>query len=125
MSLMILPGRTSKTGSGDLLSDTLVYTSWYPEPFLFNDIASLTQPKEGELDGDFTHISERHITCTLPALSILVAAILLVGAVSALYLVQSNLKRLVLIGGFTVFFALVVGVLTSARRGEVFASTAA
>jgi len=58
-------------------------------------------------------------------LSILLAAILLVGAVVALYLIQSNLKRLGLIGGFTALFALAVGVLTNAKRGEIFASTAA
>jgi hypothetical protein len=58
-------------------------------------------------------------------LSILLAAILLIGAVVALYLVQSNLIRLGLIGGFTALFALAVGVLTTATRGEIFASTAA
>lgn len=43
----------------------------------------------------------------------------------ALYLIQSNLKQLGLIGGFKALFALTVGVLTNAKRGEIFASTAA
>ena len=58
-------------------------------------------------------------------MSILLAVILLVGAVVALYLVQSNLKRFELIGGFTALFAVAVGVLTNAKRGEIFASTTA
>jgi hypothetical protein len=59
------------------------------------------------------------------AIAIILAAILLVGAVINLYLVQSNNVRLGLIGGYTSEFALSIGLLTNARRAELFASTAA
>jgi hypothetical protein len=59
------------------------------------------------------------------AISIVVAAILLVGAVVNLYIVQNNDVRLGLIGGYTTAFALSIGLLTNARRTELFASTAA
>jgi hypothetical protein len=56
---------------------------------------------------------------------ILLAAVLLFGAIFNLYLVQNNQKRLGLIAGYTVLFALCVGLLTNARRAEVFGACAA
>lgn len=61
----------------------------------------------------------------MATLGVLIAAILLVGAIINLYLVQNNNVRLGLIGGYTATFALSVGVLTNARRAELFGSTAA
>jgi hypothetical protein len=54
-----------------------------------------------------------------------IAAILLVGAVVNLYVVQNNNVRLGLIGGYTAAFALSLGVLTNAKRAELYGSTAA
>jgi len=54
------------------------------------------------------------------------AAILLLGAIVTLRLLdQQNNAQLGVIATFTVLFAASVGVLTNARRAEVFASTAA
>lgn len=61
----------------------------------------------------------------MAVLSILLAAILLIGSIVNLYLVQDNLKRLGLVGVYTAVFAASVGILSNARRAELFASTAA
>ena len=57
--------------------------------------------------------------------SVLLAAALLIGAIVALYAVQTPKKRLGLIATFTAMFAAGVGLLTNARRAELFAATAA
>jgi hypothetical protein len=66
-----------------------------------------------------------HIVSTL--LSIILSAILLIGAIIALVLVQSSRiwTKVSLIIVFTSLFAGVVGLLTNARRAELFAGTAA
>ena len=50
---------------------------------------------------------------------------LMFGAIYNLYYVTDNEKRLGLIAGYTVMFAACVGLLTNARRSEVFAACAA
>jgi uncharacterized membrane protein YqjE len=57
--------------------------------------------------------------------SILLSAFLLIGAIIGLYIVQSPKARLGMIAAFTILFALGVGLLTNARRPELFAATAA
>jgi hypothetical protein len=68
---------------------------------------------------------ERHVMWAVAAISIVLAAILLVGAISSLYFVTGPAARLGMIGGFTVLFAPSVGATTNAKRAEVFAATAA
>jgi hypothetical protein len=58
-------------------------------------------------------------------ISIVLAAILLIGAITSLYFVTKPAARLGMIGAFTVLFALSVGVMTNATRAEVFTATAA
>jgi hypothetical protein len=58
-------------------------------------------------------------------LSILLAEILLIGAIVNLYLIQAILKRLGFVGVYTALFAASVGILSNASRAELFASTAA
>jgi len=58
-------------------------------------------------------------------LSTILAAVLLVGAIILLYNVQSQNWRMAIIAIFMVLFAATVGLLTSARRAEIFAATAA
>jgi hypothetical protein len=53
------------------------------------------------------------------------AALLLIGAILVLYKVQSPDLRLGLIALFTALFAASVGLLTNARRAELFGATAA
>ena len=58
-------------------------------------------------------------------ISIVLAAILLIGAITSLYFVTMPAARLGMISAFTVLFALSVGVMTNSKRAEVFAATAA
>ncbi|KAF8858694.1 hypothetical protein BDZ45DRAFT_390166 [Acephala macrosclerotiorum] len=80
---------------------------------------------QGNVEGKLARIPEKRIAYVVALLDVILAAILLVGAIVALYLVQSNLKRLGLVGVFTALFAISVGLLTSARKAELFAATAA
>lgn len=57
--------------------------------------------------------------------SVLLAALLLLGAIVSLYFVQHQGARLGMIAAFTTMFAGSIGLLTSARRAEVYAATAA
>ncbi|RYP14827.1 hypothetical protein DL765_006128 [Monosporascus sp. GIB2] len=54
-------------------------------------------------------------------ISILVAAVLLVGSITSLYFVTNNAAKL---AAFTAAFALSVGLMTNVRRAEIFAATA-
>ncbi len=60
-------------------------------------------------------------------MSILLNAILLIGAISCLYMITNKSKSLIMgmIVLFTCLLACVVGLLKNARRAEVFGSTAA
>jgi hypothetical protein len=71
------------------------------------------------------YFPERRIASAVAAMNVVVAAVLLVGAIVTLYLVQDNNVRLGLIGAYTALFALSVGLLTNASRAELFGSTAA
>ena len=53
------------------------------------------------------------------------AAVLLFGAVLNLYYVTNERKRLGLVAGYTVIFAVCVGLVTTAKRAEIFAACAA
>jgi hypothetical protein len=81
--------------------------------------------QEGDVESNLAYISERKIIRAVSIFSMFIAAILLVGAVVNLYLVQNNNARLGLIGGYTAAFALSLGVLTNARRTELYRSTSA
>jgi hypothetical protein len=67
----------------------------------------------------------KRVAWIVAILSILISALLLVGAILALYLIRSMRWWLAVIGIFTTVFAVSVGVLTNARRGEIFGTTAA
>ncbi len=69
--------------------------------------------------------SELSISTTAKAITILVAANLLVGSIYGLYFASTPLQRLALIQAFTAVFALCAGFMTHARRAELFAVTAA
>lgn len=71
------------------------------------------------------YIKEKHVTWVAAGISTAVAAILLLGAIVLLRLLQDENAQLGVIAMFTVLFAASVGVLTNARRAEIFASTAA
>jgi hypothetical protein len=79
----------------------------------------------GKRDGHIAYASDIYIARFVNILSILVAAMLLIGAIIGLYAVQSPKKRLGMIATFTIVFAAGVGLLTNARKPELFAATAA
>ena len=58
-------------------------------------------------------------------IDVVLAAVLLFGAICNLYYVTSEEKRLGLIAGYTAGFAACVGLMTNARKAEIFAACAA
>ena len=75
--------------------------------------------------GRVGYISEQKIQVFVGAVNILLAAAFLFGAIYNLYYVQDPHKTLGLITGYTVAFALSIGLITSARRAEIFGACAA
>lgn len=65
------------------------------------------------------------ITWIVAILSILISSMLLIGAIVVLYFVKEMSKRLGIVAAFTAAFAASLGLLTNARRAEIFGSTAA
>ncbi|KAL2038991.1 hypothetical protein N7G274_008331 [Stereocaulon virgatum] len=76
-------------------------------------------------DGPLTYISERRLRMCVAVINVLLTAILLFGAIYNLFYVRKTEKRLGIIAGYTTLFATCVGLLTNARRSEVFAACAA
>lgn len=68
---------------------------------------------------------ERHVVHTVAVISTVIAAILLVGAITVLYFITDSGARLGTIACFMVLLALSVSLLTNAKRAEIFAATAA
>jgi chromate transport protein ChrA len=71
------------------------------------------------------YASGKKIATFISWLSTALATLLLVGAVVALYNTRSDNLKLGLIALFTVLFAASVGLLTNAKKVEVFGATAA
>lgn len=68
---------------------------------------------------------ERSISTATAIITILIAAFLLVGPITGLYFVANDAAKLGMLAAFTALFALSVGLITNAKRAEIFASTAA
>ncbi|RTE84831.1 hypothetical protein BHE90_000608 [Fusarium euwallaceae] len=89
--------------------------------FLFKDKdhhKAATSPSVGYASG-------KRISAFISYLSTILAALLLIGAIVVLYNTDSDDLKLGLIALFTIIFAASVGLLTNARRAEVFGATAA
>ena len=71
------------------------------------------------------YTSERRLNIVVATINVIIAAGLLFGAIYNLYHVRDEGKRLALIAGYTTAFAICVGLITNARRSEVFAACAA
>ncbi|TGJ81571.1 hypothetical protein E0Z10_g7193 [Xylaria hypoxylon] len=89
--------------------------------FLFQEEA----PNGGSDLPDVGYASGRKIASFIAYLSTILAVLLLFGAILILYKVNSDDIKLGLISLFTLLFAASTGLLTNAKRSEVFASTAA
>lgn len=70
-------------------------------------------------------LSDYRLGVVVGIINVLVAAGMLFGAIYNLYYVHSDQTKLGLIAGYTVLFALCVGLLTNARRSEIFGACAA
>ncbi|CEI70553.1 hypothetical protein FVEN_g952 [Fusarium venenatum] len=77
------------------------------------------------LGSEIAYTSGKRIATFISCLSILLAALLLIGAIVILYNVKSHNLKLGLIALFTILFSASIGLLTNARRAEVFGATAA
>ena len=80
---------------------------------------------EPESDEHFTYYLEKRVERVVAIINVIVAAILLIGAIMSLYCVTSPTARLCIIAVFTIFFAVSIALVTNANRAEVFAATAA
>ncbi|KAI1071462.1 hypothetical protein LB507_005295 [Fusarium sp. FIESC RH6] len=72
-----------------------------------------------------TQFNERSIPIVVSLINIVVAIILLVGPITSMSFVNSRTAILGMICAFTVVFALSVGLMTNAKRAEIFAGSAA
>lgn len=75
--------------------------------------------------GEVYTFREKHVERLVALVSVILAAGLLVGAMVSLHFTDGESLRLSLVGVFTVIFAGAVGLLTNAKRSEMFAATAA
>lgn len=76
-------------------------------------------------DSPLAYISERRLRVVVALLNVILAAVLLFGAILNLYYVTDEQKRLGIIAGYTIAFAICVGLVTEAKSSEVFAACAA
>ncbi|KAF2652005.1 hypothetical protein K491DRAFT_781433 [Lophiostoma macrostomum CBS 122681] len=72
-----------------------------------------------------TTYKNRHVVHTVTAISMVLAALLLIGAIISLHFVTRSRTKLGLVTVYMLLFAMSVALLTNARRAEVFAATAA
>jgi hypothetical protein len=82
----------------------------------------LKQKIKGHQIGRF---SEHGIFWAVAIADVIVSIVLLIGAMVSLFIVTSPTARISMVCGFTALFAVCVGILTKARRHEVFAASAA
>ncbi|KAI9834099.1 MAG: hypothetical protein M1819_003384 [Sarea resinae] len=75
--------------------------------------------------GELYYFPEKLMHRIVSTVSVILSAILLVGAICGLYYVRHEGARLGMIAAFTVVFAGTLSILTNARRAEVFGATAA
>lgn len=68
---------------------------------------------------------EKSTTLAVSIITLVTAAILLVGSITAFYFITTPQVKLGMICVFTIAFALSVGLMTNVRRAEIFAATAA
>jgi hypothetical protein len=85
----------------------------------------LIQKERLDKGSRLVYASEHRIHLFVVAVNICLAAVMLFGAIFNLYFVRNDQKRLGLIAGYTIAFAVCVGLLSNARRSEIFGACAA
>jgi hypothetical protein len=108
----------------DLLALTKPLEEDYLSRFLQDHWVFRTRRACDPLDRTTIH-KNLHVVRTVAALDMVLAAILLIGAIVNLYLVPNPKAKLGLVAMYTMLFAASVALCTNARRAEVFAATAA
>ncbi|KAI8937238.1 hypothetical protein NX059_006447 [Plenodomus lindquistii] len=108
----------------DLVALRVVTDSDRSTTFAQEHLAFLFPDRKRSRKG-IAYASDRAIGSFIAWFSTFLAALLLIGAIVVLYTVRSPDWRLGLIAAFTTVFAGSVGLLTNARRAELFAATAA
>lgn len=76
-------------------------------------------------DNRTAYVSERAISHFSAIFSTVLASVLLFGSIISLYIVQNKHALLGILSGWTALFAACVGLLTNARRNQIFGTTAA
>ncbi|RDL30750.1 uncharacterized protein BP5553_10095 [Venustampulla echinocandica] len=76
-------------------------------------------------EGQLYYYPTERIAWIVAILSVLISTILLIVAIVVLYFVKPMGTRLGIVAAFTVMFTAFIGLLTNARRAEIFGSTAA
>jgi len=123
------------------LESKLAYLEWKLDQENRKDLVALRQPADKDMLSIFLqnhwmfgttnltssteHYKEIHVTWVATVISMLATAVLLLGAIVALRMIENRDSQLGLIGMFMALLAASVAVLTNARRAEVFAATAA
>ncbi|KAH0425847.1 hypothetical protein CcaCcLH18_10716 [Colletotrichum camelliae] len=84
---------------------------------------------EKQISGDgvnyFARFNQRSINVTVNLVTLITAVIFLLGPITALNFVQNRTPKLALILVFAILFASNIGLITTAKRAEIFAATAA
>lgn len=93
--------------------------------FLSRDTNNNSSSSQDLSSSPLVYLSESRLHILVSAVNILFAAVLLFGAIYNLYYVKSDQKRLGLIAGYTVLFAGCMGLMTKARRAEIFGACSA
>lgn len=86
---------------------------------------SVIQTRRPDANSSLAYISQYRITVVVGMVNIILAAAFLFGAIIHLYNVRKEQVKLGLIAGYTVAFAMALGLITTARRAEIFAACAA
>ncbi|KAL4948176.1 hypothetical protein BDW69DRAFT_189508 [Aspergillus filifer] len=108
-------------------TDDLVALSTLPEGDYLSMFLRRHWLEELTRDGLYTigRLNETSIAVAVALIGILVASFILIDSIVGLYFATDDALKLGLVAGFTALFAISVGVMTNARRSEIFAATAA
>ena len=100
-----------------------------PEPDYLSVILRRHWPVQKELSRDgrlrIGRFSEESISVAVAVINTVIAALLLVGPIIGLYFVKKDSVKLSMLAAFTAAFAVSVGLVTNAKRAEIFGATAA
>jgi hypothetical protein len=93
--------------------------------YLRNHFPGMFARRSRSMNSPVGYLSEYRLKLVVGSINIILAAAMLFGSIYNLYFVNNKQKGLWLITGYTIAFALYIGLLTNARRSEVFGACAA